>query len=104
MKVLGYGLIIFMTLGITLSKALLERIGMDTNYLYIALGALVVSGLLVYRGLLLIIIALLMSLAVNLPGDLLAQYSLDRDVMMLVLLLMVIFPVGVRGAGKVQFN
>jgi len=104
MKVLGYGLIIFMTLGITLSKALLERIGMDTNYLYIALGALVVSGLLVYRGLLLIIIALLMSLAVNLPGDLLAQYSLDRDVLMLVLLLMVIFPVGVRGAGKVQFN
>jgi len=104
MKVLGYGLIIFMTLDITLSKALLERIGMDTNYLYIALGALVVSGLLVYRGLLLIIIALLMSLAVNLPGDLLAQYSLDRDVLMLVLLLMVIFPVGVRGAGKVQFN
>ncbi|MGA1741978.1 MAG: hypothetical protein ACO4AC_07430 [Pseudohongiellaceae bacterium] len=104
MKVLGYGLIIFMTLGITLSKALLERIGMDTNYLYIALGALVVSGLLVYRGLLLIIIALLMSLAVNLPGDLLAQYSLDRDVLMVVLLLMVIFPVGVRGAGKVQFN
>jgi len=104
MKVLGYGLIIFMTLDITLSKALLERIGMDTNYLYIALGALVVSGLLVYRGLLLIIIALLMSLAVNLPGDLLAQYSLDRDVLMVVLLLMVIFPVGVRGAGKVQFN
>ena len=104
MKVLGYGLIIFMTLGITLTKALLERIGMDTNYLYIALGALVVSGLLVYRGLLLIIIALLMSLAVNLPGDLLAQYSLDRDVLMVVLLLMVIFPVGVRGAGKVQFN
>jgi len=104
MKVLGYGLIIFMTLGITLSKALLERIGMDTNYLYIALGALVVSGLLVYRGLLLIIIALLMSLAVNLTGDLLAQYSLDRDVLMVVLLLMVIFPVGVRGAGKVQFN
>jgi len=104
MKVLGYGLIIFITLGITLSKALLEHIGMDTNYLYIALGALVVSGLLVYRGLLLIIIALLMSLAVNLPGDLLAQYSLDRDVLMVVLLLMVIFPVGVRGAGKVQFN
>ncbi len=104
MKVLGYGLIIFMTMGITLSKALLERIGMDTNYLYIALGALVISGLLVYRGLLLIIIALLMSLAVNLPGDLLAQYSLDRDVLMVVLLLMVIFPVGVRGAGKVQFN
>lgn len=104
MKVLGYGLIIFMTLGITLSKTLLERIGMDTNYLFIALGALVVSGLLVYRGLLLIIIALLMSLAVNLPVELLAQYSLDRDVLMVVLLLMVIFPIGVRGAGKVQFN
>ena len=104
MKILGYGLIIFMTLGITLSQALLERVGMETNYLLIALGALVLSGLLVYRGLLLIIIALLMSLAVNLPVELLAQYSVDRDILMVVLLLMVIFPIGVRGASKVQFN
>jgi hypothetical protein len=104
MKMLGYGFIIFLTLGITLSKALLERIGMDTNYLYIALGALVVSGLLVYRGILLIFIALLMSLAVNLPVEILSQYSVDRDVLMVVLLLMVIFPVGVRGANRVQFN
>lgn len=104
MKVLGLGLIIFMTLGVTLSRALLERVGMETDYLFIALGALVVSGLLVYRGILLIVIALLMSLAVNLPGDVLMQYSIDKDVLMVILLLMIIFPIGVKGAGKVQFN
>lgn len=104
MKMLGYGLIIFMTLGITLSKALLERVGMETNYLFIALGALVVTGLLVYRGLLLIIMAIAMSIAVNMPEDFLLQYSVDRDVLLVILLMMVIFPIGIRGAGKVQFN
>lgn len=104
MKMLGYGLIIFMTLGITLSRALLERIGLETNYLFIALGALVVSGLLVYRGLLLIMIAIAMSIAVNMPEDFLVQYSVDRDVLLVILLMMVIFPIGVRGASKVQFN
>ncbi|MDG2090998.1 MAG: hypothetical protein P8J61_07855 [Gammaproteobacteria bacterium] len=103
MKILGYGLILFLTLGITLSQALLERIGMETDYLFIALGALVVSGLLVYRGLLLIIIALIICIAVNMP-DMLIRYSLDRDILMVVLLLMVIFPIGVRGARKAQLN
>jgi len=91
-------------LGITLSQALLERVGLETDYLLVALGALIVSGLLVYRGLLLIIIALVMSLAVNLPSDFLLQYSVDRDVLMVILLLMVVFPIGVRGASKAQFN
>lgn len=104
MKVLAYGLIIFITIGITLSQALLERLGIETNYLYIALGAMMVSGLLVSRGLLLIIIAILMSVAVNLPIEFLLEYSIDRDVLMVFLLLMVIFPVGVRGARKVQFT
>jgi hypothetical protein len=104
MKMLGYGLIIFMTLGITLSRALLEGVGLETNYLFIALGALVVSGLLVYRGLLLIMIAIAMSIAVNMPEDFLMQYSVDRDVLLVILLMMVIFPIGVRGASKVQFN
>ncbi len=65
---------------------------------------MIVSGLLVYRGLLLITIAKLMSVAVNLPSDLLLEYSVDRDVLMVILLMMVIFPIGVRGASKIQFN
>ncbi len=104
MKMFGYGLIIFMTLGVSLSKALLDRVGMDTNYLLIALGALVVSGLLVYRGLLLIIIAIGMSFAVNMPEDFLLQYSVDKDILMVILIMMVIFPIGIRGASKVQFS
>ncbi len=104
MKMLGYGLIIFMTLGITLSRALLERVGMETNYLFIALGDFVVSGLLVYRGLLLIMIAIGMSIAVNMPEGFLLQYSVDRDILLVILLMMVIFPIGLRGANKVQFN
>lgn len=104
MKILGFGLILFLTLGITLSQALLERVGMETDYLFIALGALVVSGLLVYRGVLLIILALTIGLAVNLPSDVLTQYSIDRDVLLVILLIMVIFPIGVRGAGKAQLS
>ena len=95
-----YGLIIFMTLGVTLSQTILERVGMETDYLLTALGAIVVTGLLVYRGLLLIIIVLLMSLAVNLPDDFLLQYSIDKDILMVMLMLMVIFPIGARSAKK----
>lgn len=97
-----YALIIFMTIGVTLSQVLLERIGMETDYMLIALGAMVVTGLMIYRGLFLIIIVLLMSLAVNLPADFLLQYSIDKDVLMVLLLLMIIFPVGIKGAKKVQ--
>lgn len=104
MKILGYGLILFLTLGITLSQALLERIGLDTNYLLIALGALIISGLLVYRGLLLIIIAIFMSIAVNMPEEMLLQYSVDRDILIVMLMLLVIFPIGVKGANKLQLN
>tara|TARA_R110000772_G_scaffold62648_1_gene140761 strand:- start:109 stop:390 length:282 start_codon:yes stop_codon:yes gene_type:complete len=91
-----------MTLGVTLSQALLERIGMETDYMLIALGAMVVTGLLMYRGLFLIIIVLLMSLAVNLPDDFLLQYSIDKDILMVLLILMIIFPVGIKGAKKVH--
>ncbi len=69
MKIFCYVLILFITIGVTLSRILLERVGLESDYLFVALGAIVVIGLLVYRGLLLVILVLIMSIAVNLPQD-----------------------------------
>jgi hypothetical protein len=96
MKIALIALIIFMTVGVTLSSSLLEQFGVDKNYLLIGLGALVVTGLVVFRSLALLIIILLMSLSINLPQEFLSQYYIDRDVLIVVLILMVIFPLVYR--------
>lgn len=96
MKIALVALVIFMTAGVTLSASLLERFGVDKNYLLIGLGAFVVTGLLAFRSLALVIIILLMALSINLPEEFLEQYYLDRDVLIVAVILMVIFPLVYR--------
>ncbi len=45
-----------------------------------------------------------MSIAVNMPEEMLLQYSVDRDILIVMLMLLVIFPIGVKGANKLQLN
>lgn len=104
MNVVFYALVIFMTLGVTLSHTLLQRIGIEPDYLMVALGAIVVTGLLVYRGLLLIMLVLLMSITINLPEGWLQQYSIDRDVLIVLQLMMVLFPIGIKGVNRARFT
>ena len=92
MKLALLALIVFMTIGVTLSASLLDQFGVEKNYLLIGLGAIVITGLVAFRGLALIVVILLLSLAINMPEDFLAQYALDRDILIAVVILMVIFP------------
>ena len=85
-------LVLFSTLGIFVSRVLLIRLGMEPNYLFMALGALVISALLVFRGALLILLVGIMTLGVNLPDDVLLNYGLDKDVLIAALLTMILFP------------
>ena len=97
MKLALLALVVFMSIGVTLSSSLLDQFGIEKNYLLIGLGALVITGLVAFRGLALIVVVLLMSLAVNMPEEFLAQYSLDRDILIAAILLMVIFPLVYKG-------
>jgi hypothetical protein len=98
------GLILFVTVGVTFTTILLQRLGFEPNYLFIALGAVLVAGLLVYRGVLLILLAIAISVSLSLPTELLQQYSIDRDVLIVVQILMILFPISIKGASKVSFS
>lgn len=101
MKIFLLVLVVFMTIGVTLSASLLNQFGINTNYLLIGLGAIVITGLVAFRGLALITLILLMVLAINMPQELLDQYYLDRDILLVVVILMVVFPLVYREfAGK----
>ncbi|MBT5484400.1 MAG: hypothetical protein HOH14_03830 [Gammaproteobacteria bacterium] len=92
MKTAIVALVVFMTLGITLSSSLLELSGVETNYVYIGLGALLITSLVAFRSIGLIVIVLLVSLPINLSEEYLIQYYIDRDVLIVLVILMIIFP------------
>ena len=96
MKILLSALIVFMTVGVTLSASLLESFGVEKNYLLICLGAIAITGMVAFRGIALIIIIALLSLAINMPDDFLRQYYIDRDALMVLVILMVVFPIAYR--------
>jgi uncharacterized membrane protein YedE/YeeE len=96
MKILLLALIVFMTVGVTLSASLLESFGVEKNYLLICLGAIAITGMVAFRGIALIIIIALLSLAINMPDDFLRQYYIDRDALMVLVILMVVFPIAYR--------
>ena len=96
MKILLLALIVFMTVGVTLSASLLENFGVEKNYLLICLGAIAITGMVAFRGIALIIIIALLSLAINMPDDFLRQYYIDRDALMVLVILMVVFPIAYR--------
>ena len=96
MKILLLALIVFMTVGVTLSATLLESFGVEKNYLLICLGAIAITGMVAFRGIALIIIIALLSLAINMPDDFLRQYYIDRDALMVLVILMVVFPIAYR--------
>lgn len=101
MKMILLAVVVFATVGIVLSANLLTQFGIDKNYLYIGCGALVITGLVAFRGIGLIILVLAMSLMINLPEETLSQYYIDRDILIMVVVLMVIFPLIYREfAGK----
>ena len=92
MKMVAIAILVFITIGISLSMILLDQFGVERNYLFIGLGALVITALVAFRGALLIAIILILSLAINMPEEFLVQYYLDRDVLIVVVIMMVIFP------------
>lgn len=100
MRILLYALMLFLTLGITISRNFLERLGVETDYLVMTLLAVVVTGFLMNRGLALIVLIISLSVAINLPQGFLEQYAIDRDVLMVLQVIMIVFPLGYKKAVK----
>ena len=101
MKLIALALVVFATVGILLSTSILDQFGIERNYFYIALGALLITTLVAFRGVFLIVIVLILSGMINMPDEMLESYYLDKEILIMVVVLMVIFPLIYREfAGK----
>ncbi|MDX1490648.1 MAG: hypothetical protein R3332_05140 [Pseudohongiellaceae bacterium] len=93
MKTVIYSVGIFLSIGILLARETLARLGLESNYLLIAVVALVATALLSQRSVFLTGSVLLLCLAINVPAEMMGNFQIDKDVMIASLLAIVLLPV-----------
>lgn len=88
--------VFLLTIAINLEDNVLARLGFDANYLMMALVAVVFTGLLAHRSVLLIILVLFLSIGANMPVGFMLNFGIDRDYLTGVLVAVVIAPLLAR--------
>lgn len=92
MKFALYSLILFLGIGITLARETVTRLGLETNYLLIALAALLFTALLAHRSFMLVLLIVGLCVVINLPPEMLGGFVIDQDVMIAALIAVIILP------------
>ena len=85
-------LVLAFSLGINLGMHLLDTLGMGESYLLLTLIAVVMAGLLVHRKAFFLVLVTIVSVAINLPEDVLLQMHLNRISLLATLLALVVLP------------
>lgn len=91
-KPLILGLIVFLTLGVTIAGEALERFGLEDNYAMLFSVAFVLAILILSRKLFMIAVVLLGVMVINLPEETLLRYSLDQDVLLALVCAVILVP------------
>jgi len=90
-KLLLYGLVVFLLLGVTLAEKILTTLGFDTNILLVALVGLVITRLVMFRsGLLLATVGVITAL-IYLPTAM-HRMHVDPDILIATLAAIIIAP------------
>lgn len=92
MKFALYSLILFLGIGITLARETVTRLGLETNYLLIALAALLFTALLAHRSIMLVLLIIGLCVVINLPAEMLGGVVVDQDIMIASLISVIILP------------
>lgn len=92
-------LVVALTLGINLGVHLLDSLQMRESYILMSLIAVAMAGLLVHRKTFFLVLVVLLSLAVNLPEDILLDWHLNRVALIATLLATIILPLLYRHMG-----
>lgn len=92
LKPLILGLIVFLTLGVTIAGEALGRFGLQNNYAILFSVAFVLAILILSRNLLMIGVVLLGVIAINLPEATLQQYRVDQDVLLALVCAVILVP------------
>ncbi|MFT4861731.1 MAG: hypothetical protein ACI95C_000941 [Pseudohongiellaceae bacterium] len=91
-KTVAYGIVVFITLGITIANETLSRFGQEGNYVVAFSVALIMAALLLSQKLWLTLVVLLGVVVVNLSDATLVSYSIDRDVVFALICALILVP------------
>lgn len=87
-----FAVVLFVTLGVTIARETLATLGLDSNYLVMAIFALVVTVMLVHRNWLLLGMVAVMCIVINLPSAVLGDIQIDHDLLIAALIGVTILP------------
>lgn len=93
MKLILSAVCVFLCIGLVLARELLSRFGLESNYLMIALLAVLLTALLAGRSMVLMGMVLVLSVVLNLPADTLGTLVIDQDLLLAALIGVIILPV-----------
>lgn len=91
-KYLLYAAATFLLLGITIAKEMVDAMGMKTDYMVIALVALVITWLMVHKKVFLVALVAFLAVLANLPPETLANLGIHRDVLLAALVAVIVAP------------
>ena len=93
MKLILSAVCVFLCIGLVLARELLSRFGLESNYLMIAVLAVLLTALLAGRSLVLIGMVMVLGVVLNLPADTLGTLVIDQDLLLAALIGVIILPV-----------
>jgi hypothetical protein len=88
--------VLFITIVVNSQDNVLARMGFDSNYLLMTLVALVITGLIAHRRLMLIVLVFFMSIGANMPEGFMLSFGIERDILTGGLVALVLGPGFVR--------
>ena len=80
---------------------MIARLGLDANYLLAALASIAISGLIVHRRMLLVLLVLVCTIGANLPASVIEYVGIDRDILFATLIALIVVPFI---AGKIEIK
>lgn len=93
MKLILSAVCVFLCIGLVLARELLSRFGLESNYLMIAVLAVLLTALLAGRSLALMGMVMVLGVVLNLPADTLGTLVIDQDLLLAALIGVIILPV-----------
>ena len=93
MKLILSAVCVFLCIGLVLARELLSRFGLESNYLMIAVLAMLLTALLAGRSLVLMGMVMVLGVVLNLPADTLGTLVIDQDLLLAALIGVIILPI-----------
>jgi K+-transporting ATPase A subunit len=87
-----HALTLFATVGLALAREFFLKLGIQADYAVIGAMGLGLTTLLVFRGLLPILGVVILCLLVTFTPELLADYHLDKDMLLAAAITIILFP------------